>query len=114
MLDSLKAGKISKGQVEALKAVYPSLYGQIQTEVQAQLDARTEPLPYRKALELSTLLGVVGSPTLDPRFIKAVQASYAAPPPPPAGAPVGAASGPARPISNASAASLSPNKKAIG
>ena len=49
VLDSLKAGKISKGQVEALKAVYPSLYGQIQTEVQAQLDARTEPLPYRKA-----------------------------------------------------------------
>lgn len=114
VLDSLKAGKISKGQVEALKAVYPSLYGQIQTEVQAQLDARTEPLPYRKALELSTLLGVVGSPTLDPRFIKAVQASYAAPPPPPAGAPVGAASGPARPISNAASASLSPNKKAIG
>lgn len=114
VLDSLKAGKISKGQVDALKAVYPSLYGQIQTEVQAQLDARTEPLPYRKALELSTLLGVVGSPTLDPRFIKAVQASYAAPPPPAAGAPVGAASGPARPISNAGAASLSPNKKAIG
>ena len=26
---------------------------------QKELDARTEPLPYRKALELSTLLGVV-------------------------------------------------------
>lgn len=91
VLDSLQSGTLSRTEVEALKATAPELYASIQTSVQAQLEARAEPLPYRQALELSTLLGVVGHPSLDRRFVQAVQASYAlpaAPPAPAAGAPV--------------------------
>jgi len=76
VLDSLQAGTISRAEVDALKATAPELYASIQSDVQAQLDARTEPLPYRKALELSTLLGVVGHPSLDPAVMRGIQASF--------------------------------------
>ncbi len=76
VLDSLQAGTVSRAEVDALKATAPELYQQIQGEVQAQLDARTTPLPYRKALELSTLLGVVGHPSLDPAVMRGIQQAF--------------------------------------
>lgn len=84
VLDSLKAGKVTKAEVDALKATAPELYASVQQAVQAQLDARTEPLPYRQALDLSLLLGVVGHPSLDPAAVRSIQAAYG-PPPQPAG-----------------------------
>lgn len=92
VLASLEAGSLSRVEVEALKATAPEVYEQIRGDVQRQLDGRTEPLPYKKALEISLLLGVVGHPSLDPQAVRALQAAYAPPPPqaqpgPPAGAP---------------------------
>lgn len=92
VLASLEAGTLSRVEVEALQATAPEVYEQIRGDVQRQLDARSEPLPYKKALEVSLLLGVVGHPSLDPRAVQALQAAYAPPPPqaqpgPPAGAP---------------------------
>lgn len=76
VLDSLKAGKVTKAEVDALKATAPELYASVQQAVQAQLDARETPLPYREALDLSLLLGVVGHPSLDPAVARSIQAAY--------------------------------------
>lgn len=98
VLESLDAGTLSRVEVDTLKATAPQVYEQIRGAVQAQLDAREEPLPYRKALEVSVLLGVVGHPALEPRTLASLQASFAPPPPPaqPAGSP---ASAPKRAVS---------------
>ncbi|MBK9073232.1 MAG: hypothetical protein IPL79_19865 [Myxococcales bacterium] len=96
VLESLERGDLRRVEVEALRVAAPGLYQQIRTEVQAQLSERTEPLPYRQALQLSQLLGVVGHPSLSPASIQAIQASYAPAPQESPPAPVRA---PKRPIS---------------
>lgn len=96
-LDSLAAGTLSRVEVETLEATAPTVLASIRSAVQTQLDARTEPLPYRQALDLSLLLGVVGTPAMDPRTVAALQASYA--PPPPAPQPSPPPSAPKRAIS---------------
>lgn len=96
VLESLERGDLRRVEVEALRVAAPGLYQQIRTEVQAQLSERTEPLPYRQALQLSQLLGVVGHPSLSPASIRAIQASYAPAPQESQPAPVRA---PKRPIS---------------
>jgi hypothetical protein len=78
VLDSLKSGTLQRAEVEALAATSPELYQEIRGAVQVRLDGLSSPLPYRQELQLSTLLGVVGSPALDPAVHKAVQAAYAA------------------------------------
>jgi hypothetical protein len=92
VLESLERGTLQRTEVEALRVAAPGLYQQIRTEVQGQLSTREEPLPYRQALQLSQLLGVVGHPSLSPASIQAIQASYAPPaqgdqPAPPVSAP---------------------------
>jgi hypothetical protein len=84
-LDSLAAGTLDAGEVEALREVYPTVYQQIRDQVALEiqdLSDRGERLPYGKALALGTLLDVVADPTLDPAFIAAMQAPAqpAAPP----------------------------------
>lgn len=76
VLDSLKAGKVTKAEVDALKATAPELYASVQQAVQAQLGARETPLPYREALDLSLLLGMVGHPSLDPAAARSIQAAF--------------------------------------
>jgi len=92
VLESLERGTLQRTEVEALRVAAPGLYQQIRTEVQTQLSTREEPLPYRQALQLSQLLGVVGHPSLSPASIQAIQTSYAPPaqsdqPAPPVSAP---------------------------
>lgn len=99
VLESLDAGTLSRIEVETLQATSPELYAQIQTTAQARLDAMPEPLPYRKALDLSLLLGVVGHPALDPRTMAAIQAAYAAPAAAPSGPPSSPLVAPKRQIS---------------
>ena len=97
VLESLERGTLQRTEVEALRVAAPGLYQQIRTEVQTQLSTREEPLPYRQALQLSQLLGVVGHPSLSPASIQAIQASYA--PPAQSNQPAPPVSAPKRPIS---------------
>lgn len=97
VLDAMRDGTLTRGKIDTLKATAPQVYEQIQHEVQGQLDARTEPLPYKKALELSALLGVVGHPALEPRTLASLQSSFA--PPPPAQPAASPASAPKRVVS---------------
>jgi len=77
VLDSLSRGELNRDEVDALREAAPNVYLAIRDHVQAQLAEREEPLPYKKALQLSLLLGVVGHPALAPEFVSAVQSVYA-------------------------------------
>jgi hypothetical protein len=87
VLASMERGDLQRAEVEALRAVAPGVYQAIRSEVQSQLSAREEPLPYKQALQLSQLLGVVGHPSLAPEAVSALQASYNPQPAPPSPSP---------------------------
>lgn len=96
VLRDLERGRISAEGVEALKAVYPELYGDVRARVTAQVAQLREPLSYEQARELGVLLDVVAHPAMDPAFIAAIQGTFAPlPPAAPAAAP------PVRPVNTA-------------
>jgi hypothetical protein len=71
ILDDLKAGKLSRAKVEAVKAVYPRLYEAIRWGVMDQMSrARVKP-PYQTRLQLDTLLELNGAaePSVAPAFL---------------------------------------------
>lgn len=76
VLDSMEKGTLSSTEVNALRATAPDVYGRLVTTVQAQLQSMEEPLPYKEAVQLSTLLGVAGDPSLDPTTMSWLQEAY--------------------------------------
>lgn len=77
VVDSLQKGTLSNVEVAALQATAPAVYNNLVTSVQAQLSSMEEPLPYKEAVQLSTLLGVSGDPSLDPSTMLWLQEAYA-------------------------------------
>jgi len=82
VLDDLRAGRVTREAVDAVKAVYPRLYGQITGRVMAELAQRDRPLTYAQAAQLSVLLGVPADVSQSPAYIAAVQATAQAMPAP--------------------------------
>lgn len=76
VLDDMKTGRLTREQVEALRAVYPKMYAELQQKVAGELVDLKEPLPYAKRVQLATLLDVPTDATMDPKFVKAVQGTY--------------------------------------
>lgn len=63
VLDDLRRGTVSPEQVEALRAVYPKLYQQVQHSVRTkllELDQQGTLVPYQARLQLDLLLGLDG------------------------------------------------------
>ena len=86
VIDDMKRGRISREGVEALKAVYPRMYGQAQGAVMAAIATRTKPLSYEQEKQLAVLLDIPISPLFEPGTMAAIQATYApVPAPPPMG-----------------------------
>ncbi len=81
VLDDMHRGKLSREGVDALKAVYPSLYEDLTKTVFAQL-AKHPPeteLETAKTIQLGILLGQPTHYTLSPEFKNAVQGTKAPP-----------------------------------
>jgi hypothetical protein len=88
VLGDLEKGRLSREGVEALKSVYPGLYGELQGHVIAGLAERKQPLTYQQETALSVLLGVPSARS--PKDVAGYQQSVAAPPDqPPAPRPPG-------------------------
>ena len=86
VLDGLGRGTVTPEELETLREVYPSYYQQVQDAVRGEVQRLTDegtPLLYEQELVLEQLLGVTTSPTSDPAFVAAVQATFAPPAPPP-------------------------------
>lgn len=76
VLREAKSGTLTRDHVEAVKAVYPKLYSEIQTQVlRAVVDSKKE-LPYDRRIQLGILLDIPTDKTLSPDFLRAIQATY--------------------------------------
>jgi len=76
VLDHLEDGTLNRTHVEALRTVYPDLYGRVQEIALRELADTTAPPSYSSTLQLSLLLDLPGHYTLEPEFIRTMQASF--------------------------------------
>lgn len=75
-LRDIKAGRLSRDQVEVFKGSMPKLYEQKQQELlegYAELVSKGKDLTYEKQIQLGKFLGRPIAPTMAPRFIGTVQ-----------------------------------------
>lgn len=77
VLDDLESGAMTREQVEALRAVYPELYKEIQSQVMETLPKLEKEISYDKRLQLGILLDIPTDQSLIPEHIAGLQASYA-------------------------------------
>ena len=80
VLDDMSRGVISRQGVEALRAVYPKLYNQMQGETLYRLEQMKKPPSYADRLLLGTLLDAPTDAALNPKFIQTMQGVAGAPP----------------------------------
>jgi hypothetical protein len=78
---SLQRGDLTAEEVDALRNVYPEMYGQLQGMILTEASKLEKPVGFAKAQSLNALFpGVVLHPALAPEFIAAQQAALTAPP----------------------------------
>jgi len=79
VMDDLERGTIAREHVEAIKAVYPALYGEMQQTIMTQIaelqkDGKT--VSYAKRLQLGVLLDIPTDESLEPQNIAGLQANF--------------------------------------
>jgi hypothetical protein len=91
VLDEAAKGTLTREHVEAVKAIYPALYEEMQVQVMESLATSRKKLSYSRRIQLGILLDIPTDKTLSPDFVSAIQGTYAqgagdaeSPPPPPA------------------------------
>lgn len=80
VIEQLGEGKATREGILALRDNYPDLHKQIVSQIYEELGAAKEPVPYEKRLQLGLMIGVPTDPTMNPSFMRAAQATYAADP----------------------------------
>lgn len=74
MIEDLEEhGYTSKVMVDTVKAVYPKLFQQIETEWMKAAQTQKKEIPYAKKIQMSVLFGVPYDTTLSPEFMDALQ-----------------------------------------
>lgn len=86
VLKNMAAGYISPEQVEALQAVYPALYADLQQKIGERLMMHKKPLSYQQRLAMSAIIGP-GALSMTPQQVQILQQTQAeaSQPPQPAG-----------------------------
>ncbi len=69
-------GTVTDQQIEAVQAVYPLLFAEMQMEVQRQMIFLEKPMPYEREINVGRLLGVRTNEVLDPTFQNMLRLSY--------------------------------------
>jgi hypothetical protein len=77
VVEDMARGRISRESVEALREVYPRMYGEAVGSVMAAIAQRKEPLSYDREKQLGVLLGVETTPMQSSALIRNAQAAYA-------------------------------------
>lgn len=75
ILDDLQSNSLTREAVQAVAAVYPSLFARIQNEVMNQI-ADNPKLTYRKRLQIGVLMDVPADSSLVPENISGLQQSF--------------------------------------
>ena len=100
VFDEMAKGTLSRDHVEALKALYPQIYQEMQTKTMeqlAELGAKDKLPPFERRLQLGLLFGIPADATQDPTFVKTQQSMYAASGNGPDQGPGAGADGPGKP-----------------
>lgn len=74
--EHLQNGTLTKENVEALKAVYPEMYKTMAGKAAEYLSKYGTQLPYNKKLQVGILLGIPVDSSMNPKFIKNMQAGF--------------------------------------
>lgn len=77
IFDDMRANRLSREAVQALKDNSPELLKEIQGKVMDRISDRKEKIPYEKRVQLGVLFGVPTDPSLEPEFMQAIQGMYA-------------------------------------
>jgi len=83
ILDDFSKGKLTPEAVDAVRAVYPETFADIQSQMLERLGAlqgKKKAPAYAQRIQLGLLLGIPSDPTMTPEVMQAVQGSYAAQP----------------------------------
>jgi hypothetical protein len=80
VLRDWRSGRVKQDQLDALKAVWPAMFADLQQHVGETIAARKTPLGYDERRQLALLLDLGGTlePTLDPGFLARTDAWYQA------------------------------------
>lgn len=76
VLDEVESGTVSNEAIEALRAVYPNLYNEIQQTFAGKLGELQKQLPYQKRLTLSALFDLPVDASTAPQFVTAMQSAH--------------------------------------
>lgn len=76
-VDDLNTGTLTREAAEALQAVYPKIFSQIQEKTVNELQAQKDPVPYNKRVQLGILLDIPTDPSLQPENIAGLQENLA-------------------------------------
>lgn len=76
VIDDLRDGKVSREGVEALRAVFPKMYQEIQAQVASRVGEMQEKLTYSDRLQLGILFNVATDASLAPDFVAQMQSNY--------------------------------------
>ena len=85
-LKDIQTGKVSHEAVEAMKIVYPALYGKVQGLVMDQIQLKGNQLSYNKRVMLGTMFGIPADASLLPQNVMQLQGNFSAQSPEGAGA----------------------------
>jgi hypothetical protein len=75
VLDDMRSGRVTTEQVQAIRAVYPSLYREITQKISDGLRTAKVPPTYEARKQISLLFGIPADPTFASSFVRAMQAS---------------------------------------
>jgi len=78
ILKDLETNSLTREKVEAVQAVYPQLYQQIQEKTMDALAKQGEDVPYKKRIQLGILLDIPSDISLIPENIAALQRQFVA------------------------------------
>lgn len=76
VLDDLSRGHVSREAVEALSALYPATYKEMQDGFTARIESIKEPLPYKAQVLLGNLFGLDTAATNTPQFTARMQGAF--------------------------------------
>jgi len=75
-IKELKNGHMNFEQADAIRNVYPTLYGELVGKITEELSKLKDELPYQKKLQLGTLFQIPTDPSLAPNFIAEMQMAH--------------------------------------
>jgi hypothetical protein len=78
VVEQFGTGAVTREAAEALRVVYPALFGRMEQQIVETLTERDKPASYQQLTKLGVLLNRPLHPMHEPRFVGSVQAMYAA------------------------------------